>query len=105
MARVLKEIKDDCLPAGHKRFFFHCPGCDEGHCVISGRWTWNESLEKPTFNPSILTGFGKDSNGAPNYSQERCHSYIKDGQIQFLSDCHHNLKGQTVDLPSVEHMY
>lgn len=29
-----------------------------------------------------------------------CHSFIRDGQIQFLSDCTHALAGQTVPLPA-----
>jgi hypothetical protein len=28
-----------------------------------------------------------------------CHSYVTNGRIQFLSDCHHSLAGQTVELP------
>ena len=28
-----------------------------------------------------------------------CHSFIRDGRIQFLGDCTHHLAGQTVDLP------
>lgn len=29
----------------------------------------------------------------------RCHSFIRDGQIQFLGDCGHALAGKTVALP------
>jgi hypothetical protein len=35
----------------------------------------------------------------------QCHSFIRNGQIQFLSDCHHELAGKTVDLPEVEELY
>lgn len=31
-----------------------------------------------------------------------CHSFIRDGRIEFLSDCTHALAGQTVDLPDIE---
>lgn len=31
-----------------------------------------------------------------------CHSFVTDGKIQFLNDCFHSLKGQTVDLPDWE---
>jgi hypothetical protein len=38
-----------------------------------------------------------------NYtSRPRCHSWVKNGEIQFLSDCDHALAGQTVPLPAVE---
>lgn len=31
-----------------------------------------------------------------------CHSFIKDGQIQYLDDCTHRLKNQTVPLKPYE---
>lgn len=30
-----------------------------------------------------------------------CHSFVRDGQIEFLSDCTHALAGKTVSLPAV----
>lgn len=70
--------------------FFYCPGCKTTHPVDS-RWKWNGSLEAPTFTPSLMV------NGS--YPAGRCHSFIKDGKIEFLTDCHHELKGQTVEMP------
>jgi uncharacterized protein DUF6527 len=73
---------------------FECPGCQCSHYVaIAGpvKWTWNGSMERPTFHPSVripIAGHG-------------CHSWIKDGKIQFLADCDHALAGQTVELPEV----
>lgn len=79
--------------------WFWCPGCQEAHAVEIGgnnpgpKWTWNGSLEKPTFHPSILLS----SNG----KGQICHSYVTDGRIQFLGDCGHTLVGQTVPLPQL----
>lgn len=85
---------------------FTCPGCGYDHAVgVNGRkvpgedgtmneWQWNQSMTKPTFMPSLLL-FKSDP-------KLRCHSYVKDGKIQFLDDCHHSLKGQTIDLPDWE---
>lgn len=28
-----------------------------------------------------------------------CHSFVTDGQIHFIGDCSHSLKGKTVELP------
>jgi hypothetical protein len=73
---------------------FHCPGCEYGHNVsvnCAGSWEWNGSLELPTISPSILVW--KDR------PEARCHSFVRDGKIQFLADCFHALAGQTVDLP------
>lgn len=78
---------------------FHCPGCGRSHHVyVKGEvvWEWNGSMELPTFSPSILTYRG------PTDQDGRCHSFVTDGRIQFLSDCAHELAGQTVDLPSVD---
>jgi hypothetical protein len=32
----------------------------------------------------------------------RCHFFVRDGQIQFLEDCHHNLKGKTVPMEDLD---
>ena len=81
-----------------KQFVFHCPGCGYGHGVrVRGPdpvWNWNGSEESPTFQPSLLVN--KDD------PKTRCHSFITDGKIQFLADCHHSLRGQTVELPDWE---
>lgn len=75
-----------------------CPGCQEAHALevenaTKGCWTWNGSEEEPTFSPSLLVDWrGED---------RRCHSFIREGKIQFLGDCTHSLKGQTVPLPSL----
>lgn len=76
---------------GQRVYAFHCPGCEYGHNIEVPRWTWNGSLELPTFTPSLLVN--KD------FPAARCHSHITDGKIQFLSDCFHKLAGQTVDIP------
>ncbi len=70
-----------------------CPGCECVHGPNAG-WTFNGDFEKPTFSPSILVK-GADGDGAKTV----CHSFVRDGQIQFLGDCTHELAGKTVDLP------
>jgi hypothetical protein len=74
---------------------FHCPGCKCAHFVrVHGAdpvWSWNGSIESPTFSPSLLA--------MANMADKRCHSFVKDGKIQFLNDCFHELAGQTVDIP------
>lgn len=79
-------------------WLFYCPGCKYDHPfhVLPQTpprpiWSWNGSTEKPTFSPSLMV-FG-------SVPEQRCHSFVTDGRIQFLSDCHHALAGQTVDLP------
>jgi len=71
-------------------FYFHCPGCGHSH-PFDQRWTWNGSMESPTFTPSLLV--------FKDFPELRCHSFVTDGKIQFLSDCHHSMAGQTVEIP------
>lgn len=70
---------------------FHCPGCGFDHLVYR-TWAFNGDYVRPTFSPSILVT-------TPDPSQ-RCHSYVRNGMIQFLADCHHDLRNQTVPLPA-----
>jgi len=88
---------------GVQSLLFECPGCDMLHVVhVAGAghplWQWNGSMDKPTFSPSVLVTYpwGKDR------EQRVCHSFVREGQIQFLGDCTHALAGQTVDLPDVD---
>lgn len=117
MALVRKVVND----AGLLGLRFHCPGCGSSHMARVGQptgpnWTWNGSLENPTFTPSILVRSGhhvpghdggqcycnwdeKDKAEFPELKCTICHSFVTDGRIQFLTDCTHALAGQTVDLP------
>lgn len=86
----------------HKMVVFECPGCGYGHSITydgernesNATWTWNGSMDKPTFTPSLLI-HGRDNTPT-------CHSFVTDGKIQFLTDSTHKLAGQTVDLPEVD---
>lgn len=63
-------------------------GTREGtHC-----WSWNGDTERPTLKPSIPT----------TSHTMRCHTFVNDGQVQFLSDCSHELSGQTLPLLELE---
>lgn len=104
---------------GKEGYSFWCPGCEQYHGVIvksptSPLWSFNNSLTHPTFKPSILVRsvstpkfIEKDKKGEYILGPDGrlkgakdivCHSYITDGKINFLGDCTHALKGQTVDL-------
>lgn len=83
-----------------KGFLVYCPGCKSAHPIHVARgpnnpgpcWSFNGDLERPTFAPSIL------SNPENHPSYPRCHSYLRDGAWQFLSDCSHELAGKTIPL-------
>lgn len=91
---------------GHYGIRFHCPGCKEEHTIPTKphdkRWDFNDRFDLPTVSPSILVyshGYLKDDGSVGQTPQ--CHSFVRDGRIQFLGDCTHELAGQTVDLPEL----
>jgi hypothetical protein len=101
-------------PAGLKEVTFYYEGCKGIHTVIEG-WTFNGDYEHPTFTPSILVRSGHYMEGntgdscwctynAANQDDRSgftcgvCHSIVTDGKIHYLSDCTHDLAGQTIDL-------
>jgi len=120
MTRLLSPVLADF---GKNAVAFWCPGCKGSHVLsVSGAgaiWGWNQNVDRPTFTPSVLfrTGHhipsqagkrcwcdanrervaqGKEPYG---FTCDVCHSFVTDGQIQFLGDCTHALAGQSVDLP------
>jgi Family of unknown function (DUF6527) len=81
---------------------FWCPACKTGHVInlepARGEplWTLSGTPEAPTVRASVLVKSGNAD--GPTV----CHLFITDGQIQYLSDCTHQLAGQTV---SMEHFF
>jgi hypothetical protein len=74
-------------------WLFHCPGCECGHFINDG-WSFNGDVDNPTVSPSILVNVGGKSPSTPV-----CHSFVRDGKIEFLNDCTHKLAGHTVEIP------
>lgn len=79
-----------------------CPACRDAdrcwahvfHIAKDGRgWNFDGNYERPTFSPSMLA---YDDKGY------RCHSFVRDGKIEYLGDCTHSMAGQTIELPVVD---
>lgn len=94
-------------PGGHLSFW--CPGCNGSHAIQHGegsgpRWTWNGSADKPTFTPSVKCTWSEPSDDPDEFDDRSkdvpqcCHSFVRDGMIEFLGDCTHHLAGKTVPL-------
>lgn len=85
----------------YKAVWVFCPGCKNLHSIIvelnadkqKPLWSWDGDLECPTFEPSI-----KSTWNTPE--PQVCHSFLRDGIWDFLSDSTHELAGQKV--PMVE---
>lgn len=97
MGRVLSRL---LYQADAHRYFFECPGCETLHFFTTDpdaedKWSWNNDPEKPTVTPSILINGSRP--------EARCHFWLTEGKLVFLSDCFHHLKNQTV--PMIEHNF
>ncbi|TAA18202.1 ammonia monooxygenase [Pseudoxanthomonas winnipegensis] len=111
MSRVKHVTRGD----GDVALWFVCPGCGDSHVVGIGpkppTWTWDGSFDHPTLSPSILvtsadymTDADYERLAAGEAVEPRpllCHSFVRNGRIEFLSDCTHALAGTTVDLPEI----
>lgn len=82
---------------------FYCLACKEYH-NLNTTWNFNGNFDKPTIRPSLLITLKWWNEITNKYDKEvqRCHSYITDGKIEYLSDCKHDMKGMTVELPNVD---
>ena len=83
-------------------YSFFCPGCQTTHVVWTDKndniptWDFNGDIESPTVSPSIKVVM-------PIKDKENiCHSFIRNGQIEYLNDCTHELRGKTIDLPNID---
>lgn len=80
-----------------------CPGCGLYHRLpFTGekrpKWSFDGNLENPTISPSI-NSWQNDQEGKV---RNRCHHFVRNGQIEFLGDCTHALKGQTVTMLDID---
>ena len=81
---------------------FTCPGCGLPHALNLNPaerpcWQFSGDAGNPTIAPSINAW---REFGASRHA-ERCHSFVRNGRIQFLPDSTHDLAGKTVDLPDL----
>ena len=82
-----KQTQPDLDDYALARLSMHCLNVRDVHKFV------NRDPNNPTFEPSLMWNFTQ------SYI---CHSYIRNGMIQFLSDCTHPLVGQTVPLMEIE---
>lgn len=84
-----------------------CPGCEEMHAIATdgpnycgARWTFDGNLDAPTFSPSINISSPEHMfEDGVKIEAERCHYFLKAGQLQFMGDSTHALSGKTIPLP------
>ena len=90
------------IDASETRIIWHCPGCKCSHGVPvpphPHAWQWNGSLDAPTLSPSVVVRYEDIGGGLPKDRPAVCHCFIRDGRIEFLSDCTHDHAGKTVEM-------
>ena len=88
---------------GSTRLLLWCPGCADLHqiyyvgengVVPEVCWEFDGNFAAPTISPSLSVGWTNGRTGEENV----CHSFIRSGQWEYLSDSTHLLAGQTVPL-------
>ena len=90
------------------RLWWYCASCDMLHPIaLHNRpgesvdvWSWNNDAERPTFMPSFLT----DMSGR-NGPKRICHTYIKEGMVEYLNDSTIHLRGVTKELQDIPKEY
>lgn len=97
MIAALRTVEDQ----GHAyaAILIMCPACDDLHMLPVGgdvppgkpQWEFNGNLEAPTLSPSLLTRMGN----------QVCHSFLRNGIWEFLSDCTHAFAGQNTPSPEL----
>lgn len=83
-------------PTGYLMF---CPACETHHFFRVPGWYFNGDMEAPTFSPSIIVRGGP---ALDDGSDRVCHSFVRNGKIEYLADCTHAMAGQTVEIPDLD---
>lgn len=94
----LIEYKDENGQKFHgDQYMYWCDGCGFEHVFAlqaeGGHHQFNGDLDNPTVVPSLVEDF------TPG---RMCHSFIRNGNIQYLTDCSHHLAGKTIELPDID---
>lgn len=101
MKSMLRNVRDKEVE--YQALLFWCPGCAEAggsgaHLLPvntdkkTPSWNFDGNTEKPTLNPSILSGKGTD---------KICHSFLRAGVFEYLSDSTHSMAGKHIELPDL----
>lgn len=89
---------------------WYCPGCEMPHSINhqpghGPTWTWTGGVDNPTFWPSVDCEGSVPSDDPEKFDDPKfdipykCHVWVKEGMIQYLDDCSHKLRNQTVAMP------
>lgn len=94
------------------RYLHWCAACKSGHTypvkgALKGHsWTFDGSIDKPSFEPSMLIFTPAQGLGNQHVPQATvCHYYLRNGRIEYQQDCPHTYAGKTVPLEPIPEDY
>lgn len=78
-----------------------CPACETYHGgFVDGQnrpvWGFDGNFESPTFTPSFLVKMPRAD------KVNICHTFVKNGQIQYLNDSTHSMAGKTIPMVNID---
>ncbi|HRH60095.1 MAG TPA: DUF6527 family protein [Chitinophagaceae bacterium] len=85
-------------------YLFYCPGCLCSHSFHTEqndkpKWTFNGDLMNPTFSPSLRVQWVKVNDETGDFEKKMlCHLFVRNGKIEFLNDCTHELAGKICEM-------
>lgn len=87
-------------------WFVYCPACEAAHRFLveceeapEEVWQFDGNEDAPTFTPSLLVESG------PPDCRDICHSHLRVGVWELLSDCTHGMAGQKVPMVAFPENY
>lgn len=96
------------------RVAYYCPGCktlvylnvdNDGR----PRWMFDGNFDKPTITPSVLQKVGPwgECHDVPERigKVDICHTFVRNGQIEYLGDCTHELAGKNIPMVEIPERY
>lgn len=79
-----------------------CPASGSIDIPRDGRWSFDGNYEWPTFSPSVNETRGQAGQSCEDFKADprpwRNHVFIRQGRIEYLSDCTHEFAGTTVEI-------
>jgi hypothetical protein len=95
MAKIKKRVVE--------YYSFYCAGCKCEHSYIISpdypSWSFNGDINSPSFTPSLLNRTQTMNNDTQMLEDNsRCHLFVTNGKIEYLSDCTHEYAGKTLNL-------
>lgn len=88
--KVFELVQDGVLQG----YMITSPATDQD-ILFDKRWYFNGDFENPTFSPSMLVTYPEENKETGHVRE---HFFVRNGKIEYLQDCHHDMAGKKVDM-------